>query len=73
MHSINKKNKINTPLRTTWLKNENRDILLILALPSITSLPTYSTPGFLGNHCLELWVVISLFFFVVPKNVCITK
>ena len=50
------------PLSTTQLKNENHYIFLILASPSITSLSIYSTPGFLGNHYLELWVVISFIF-----------
>ena len=56
------------PLPTAQLKNENHDIFLILASPSITILSIYSTPGFLGNHYLELWVVISFFFFLVSKN-----
>ena len=68
MYSINKKNRIIMPLPTTQLKNENHDVFLILASPSITILSIYSTPGFLGNHYLELWVVISSFFFLVLKN-----
>ena len=68
MYSINKKNRIIMPLPTAQLKNESHDIFLILASPSITILSIYSAPGFLGNHYLELWVVISFFFFLVSKN-----